>query len=149
MEIMESSKQNDRLVFDDIRQQFVPATPEELVRQHLIKKLIHHLGFPRHLIAVEKKLSELPHLQETNLPSRRIDILCFAKDIHPRYPLYPLLLIECKEGVLKEDAYEQVLGYNHFIQSFYVAVAGKDEVKLIFPKRLSFLPSYKDLLSEL
>lgn len=146
---MASSKQSNRLVFDDIRQQFVPATPEELVRQHLIKKLIHHLGFPPHLISVEKKLSELPHLQDKKLPSRRVDILCYAKDIHPSYPIYPLLLIECKEGGLKEDAYEQVLGYNHYIQSFYVAVAGQDEVKLIFPKKLSYLPSYNDLLSEL
>lgn len=146
---MASSKQNNQLVFDEIRKQFVPATPEELVRQHLIKKLIHHLGFPPHLISVEKKLSELPHLQGKKLPSRRIDILCYAKDIHPHFPIYPLLLIECKEGILREEALEQALGYNHYIQSFYVAVAGQDAVQLVFPKKLPFLPNYTQLISEL
>jgi len=105
------------------------------------------LGFPKHLLAVEKQLSQLPHLKgASSVPKRRVDILCFAKKIHPEYPLYPLLLVECKEGKVGEEAKAQVLGYNHFVQAFFVAIAGEEQVELIYPQKLSFLPSYSQLM---
>lgn len=145
---MGSSKQKDSL-FDPYRSSFVQASPEEIVRQKLLHVMTSQLGFPRQLISVEKKLSELPHLQgNTNIPHRRADVLCFAKDIHPKYPLFPLLLIECKEGHAGDEASAQVLGYNHFVQALYVAIAGENGVFLIHPKKFSFLPRYEELLEK-
>jgi hypothetical protein len=140
------SKPKDRL-FDPFRESWVAATPEELVRQGLLHQMINVLGFPKHTLAVEKKLSELPHLLgERNLPDRRADILCFAKGIHPEYALFPLLLIECKEGKVLEAAKEQAIGYNHYVRAPYVAVAGREEVQLVHPENLSFLPHYLELM---
>lgn len=134
-------------IFDPFRQCMVAATPEELVRQKVLQVMITQLGFPKELLAVEKQLSQLPHLQEiASLPNRRIDILCFAKGIHPTYPLYPLLLVECKEG--DQDAEPQVLGYNSFIKAPFVAIARENEVHLLYPEKLPFLPPYSQLMEQ-
>ena len=146
---MVSSKRKGSL-FDPIRQCFVSATPEEIVRQKLLQVMITQLGFPKELLAIEKELSELPHLRGTaGLPKRRADVVCFAKGIHPEYPLYPLLLIECKEGRWNEGAKDQVLGYNHFVGALYVALSGENLVELIHPQSLSFLPPYSQLLENI
>ncbi|HSX03994.1 MAG TPA: type I restriction enzyme HsdR N-terminal domain-containing protein [Rhabdochlamydiaceae bacterium] len=148
MGLSKQSKKNE--VFDEIRKKHIPATPEELIRQSLIYLMIHRLRFPKELIAIEKQLSELPHLSAlSSLPERRADIICFAKNIHPEYPLYPLLLIECKEGKVENGAIEQALGYNHYVQASYVAVAGSDGIQLVHPQKVPFLPSYPQLIEKL
>lgn len=127
--------------------------PEEKLRQNLLHLMVSRLEYPRSLIAVEKELSRLPHLQGQKLPVRRLDILVFAKNIHPLYELYPLLVIECKKDKLSQDALYQVLGYNYYIKAFFAAIAGKEGVKVGFyePDRpqmkiIDFLPSYPRLL---
>ena len=93
------------------------------------------------------QLSEVPHLKGVvGLPKRRADILCFAKGIHAEFPLYPLLVIECKEGQVGAEAKSQALGYNHFVQAHYVAVAGDKQIELIYPQTLPFLPPYSQLM---
>lgn len=143
---MALSKQRDSL-YDPFRCMRVAATPEEVVRQKLLQYMTKHLGYPRELLAVEKQLSELPHLHGVlALPKRRADILCFAKGLHPMFPLYPLLLIECKGGKIGKEAEDQAIGYNHFVQAAYVAIAGDGLVELVHPQKLSFLPKYDELL---
>lgn len=128
----------------------VAATPEEIVRQKLLAVMTKQLGFPKELISVEKMLNELPHLAgQGGLPNRRADILCFANNIHPDYPLYPLLLIECKEGIVGLDGKRQALGYNHYVNAPYVAVAGEKLVEMIHPIEIPFLPAYSELLERL
>lgn len=140
------SKQKDKL-FDSFRNAWVSATPEELVRQKLLHAMTTQLGFPKSFLAVEKQLSELPHLHgRQGLPSRRADVLCFAKGIHSEHELFPLLLIECKEGSVGESAAAQALGYNHYVQAPYVAIAGEGSAMLVHPQRLNFLPHYHELL---
>lgn len=144
---MELSKQKGN-VFDPFRNAWVVASPEEIVRQKLLQVMTRELGFPKELLAVETQLSEVPHLKGVaNLPKRRADIICYAKGIHPEFPLYPLLLIECKEGLVGEDAKSQVIGYNHFIQAHYVAIAGDNSVELVYPQTVPFLPSYSQLMA--
>lgn len=144
---MESSKPNEELVFDEVRGRHVRATPEELIRQSLLYIMIYRLNYPKELIAIEKQYSEFPHLKSlSGLPDRRADIICFAKNIHPDYPLFPLLLVECKEGKVGEDAIQQAIGYNHYIQAPYIAVAGTDGVRLVHPQNVPFLPSYAQLI---
>ncbi|NGX47135.1 MAG: hypothetical protein K1000chlam3_00506 [Chlamydiae bacterium] len=146
MGTMVLSKQKDSL-YDPFRKLWVAALPEEVVRQKLLHVMITQLGFPKNFLVVEKQLSELPHLSGmVGLPKRRADILCFAKEIHAQFPLFPLLLVECKEGKVGEEAAAQALGYNHYVQAPYVAIAGENEVRLVHPQRLSFLPKYSELL---
>lgn len=102
--------------------------PEERVRRTLIDYLVIDRGFKRSLLITEKKLSLLPHVQSENLPLRRCDVICFAKGIHPKYELFPLVLIECKATKIEKSTFDQVIGYNHYIRSFYIAVANEFEI---------------------
>jgi hypothetical protein len=150
MEIMGLSSQNK--IFDSFRKIWVPETPEELVRQSLLKKMIQELGYPKELLVIEKELGQLSHLKQVKVPKRRLDILCYGKGIHPKHGLYPLLLIECKKDSLTQDAKEQLLGYNSFVQACFVAAASKEEI-LFGSRDLStfyhFLPPYSQLIQAL
>ena len=48
-----------KLIYDEIRRAWVKATPEELVRQQWIHRMIHDLGYPKEWIVVEKAIGEL------------------------------------------------------------------------------------------
>ena len=127
MATMVLSSPSKKEIYDSFRKKWVVATPEEKVRQNLLQKMTLELSYPRELISVEKALSEMPHLSAWHgfsCPDRRVDLVCFAQGIHPDHPLYPLLLIECKEcSSLIEVAQQQVIGYNYFIKACFVAVA--------------------------
>ncbi len=147
MAAMVSSPQS-REVYDSIRKRWVSATPEELVRQKLLSLLVDKLGYPPHAIAIEKKLSELPHLKEIEVPSRRVDILCYESET-----LRPLLLIECKGVPLQEKMLSQVMGYNAFIGAPLICLANDGQFLLGWedPKQaitLDRLPSYEKLRDE-
>lgn len=115
------------------------------MRQKVLQTL-RALGYPSSLIVIEKELSGLPHLRHPfSVPKRRLDILCYGKSLEGE--LIPLLLIECKKG--QEEAEAQVMGYNHFVQAAFVAIAQGEEVTLIHPHRCSFIPSYAQLLERI
>lgn len=80
------------------------------------------LGYSKELMAVEKELSELSHLDPAlrlKVPKRRIDLLCFAKE---GSLLIPLLLVECKAVPLTERMKRQVMGYNYYVKARHVAL---------------------------
>ncbi len=97
--------------------------PEEIVRQSLLLEMTLKFGFPRELIAIEKEISTLPHLQGKKIPKRRFDLVCFSGNIHKEFPLFPLILIECKAIDLSEKALQQVLGYNYYVGAYFIAIA--------------------------
>ena len=146
---------NSNLLYDPIRKSYVLNLPEEIVRQHLISRMINDLGFPISLLAIEKDLCNLPHLRNKDFPSkkRRADIICFGKNIHSKYSIYPLLMIECKANKLTKKTIDQVLGYNHFVEAYFVSIANKNEI-ITFWYNLkkkeynstNFLPSYDQLI---
>ncbi len=145
-------------IFCQVRKEWVAAQPEERVRQHLVKHLIQDLGFPSSYICLEKGLRQMPHLNllDQEVPDRRADIVCFASGIHPKYALYPLLLIECKAVKLTPKVLSQVVGYNHFMQAHYIAAANQTDVQFGWydsAKKdyayIPYIPLYKDLLSNL
>ncbi|MCK4934176.1 MAG: type I restriction enzyme HsdR N-terminal domain-containing protein [Simkaniaceae bacterium] len=147
-----------RLIYDGVRKNFVRATPEEIVRQTLVQIMVSDLGFPSSYIAVEKKLSELPHLsmEKRLIPRRRFDIICFAKNEQAKIPFFPLLLVECKATNLNAKAFDQVIGYNSFIRARFVALVNEKERHLGWfdhtKKKYQFtphLPSYQKLLESL
>lgn len=115
-----------------VRRVLVKKLPEEIVRQRLITFLVDKLGYPLSNLAVEKSLHQMPHLalkSKQQLPDRRADIVCYAKGIHAKHDLYPLLLIECKAVPLNQNVIQQVLGYNHHLEALFVAVANENETR--------------------
>jgi len=140
--------------FDAIRKKNVEALPEEIVRQSLLKIMVEKLRYPKDLIAVEKDLGQLPHLKDVVVPlKRRADIICFANNIHPVYELYPLLMIECKAGKLIKEHVDQVVGYNYFVKSYFIAIASAEEIKTLWYNKkkggyevVNFLPAHEELM---
>lgn len=128
------------------------ALPEEEVRIGLIHRMISQLAFPEHTLAIEKDLRLLPHLPAgIKMPNRRADVLCFAKGINPGIDLYPLLMIECKAVKITEKVIAQVVGYNHYVQAYFVCVANQEEIRTGWRNSygtydfVSYLPSYVEL----
>lgn len=145
----------DRLLCP-IRKVAVSPLPEERIRVHLLCDLIKMLGFPASCLAVEKELSQIPHLRSmgSKLPQRRADIICFAKGIHQSEELYPLLLIECKAVKLTPKMVTQVVGYNHYLKARYIALVNQDEIRTGWYdgesqsyRFVPYLPTYAQLLS--
>jgi len=101
-----------RYIFDEQRRKNIMLTPEEWVRQHLIKFLIEDRKFPSSLIAVERAF-------EVNKISKRFDVLVFGKSGKP------LFLIECKSPSIKisQDVFFQVSVYNKALQVPYLLVS--------------------------
>ena len=135
-------------VFDLIRQRWVAATPEEVVRQTWILRMIGDLKFPKELLAVERELKELPHLIGTRpLPTRRIDLLSFMKK---NDTVQPLLLIECKEAELTQEALDQALSYNHYVKAPFVAIVNQNQIRFQYQQQeIATLPSYVELIGVL
>lgn len=95
------SEQNTNYVFDIVRKKYVVLTPEEWVRQHMIRYLIEEKKYPQALLAVERGL-------ELNGLRKRFDLLAFNKNGQPQ------LLIECKspDVELSRAVFEQIAVYN-------------------------------------
>ncbi len=101
--------------------------PEERVREDLLVKL-KSLGFPLHQIVCERALSSLEHIDKRkDLPKRRLDLLCYGRDIHPIHTYYPLLMVECKAVAIDKRAFAQVVGYNYHVESYFIAVVNQHQ----------------------
>ena len=141
-------------LFCSLRKLWVAATPEEYVRQAIIKDLTQQLDYPASHVVVEAQLSQLPHLQnKTALPKRRIDLIVFASHFHPEYEFFPLLLIECKAVPINSRTMRQVWGYNYFVQAPFIAAVNQTSIRLEWQDSMSQtlccssqLPSYYDLI---
>ncbi len=95
-------KEGDKdYIFDVLRKRWIFLTPEEWVRQNIVRYLTGVMHYPASMIAVEKEI-RLGELR------KRFDILVY--DGHHQ----PWMMIECKEmNVRLDDAVlRQVLRYN-------------------------------------
>lgn len=137
-----------REVFDPLRMSWVRATPEEVVRQTWIHRMVEELDYPKELLAVEKELKALPHLEsEVSLPLRRIDLLSFMKSADG---IKPLLLVECKESELTQEAMDQAISYNHYVKAPFVAIVNASQIRFRSnATEMSWLPSYHELIKAL
>ena len=145
--------EDKKQIYCSIRKSWVAATPEEQVRQAVLRDLIEHLGFPSAYIGVEKELKSIPHLsnQGIQLPERRLDILCYAK---MNEELHPLLLIECKAISCSSKDLNQVIGYNHLVKAAFIALVNQTEKKVGWfdeksseYKFVNYFPTYLELKS--
>jgi len=103
-------------VFDPLRRKEVPLTPEEDVRQQLIRWLNSDRGVPMTLMASEYSLS----LNKMNI---RADIVVFDKEGNP------LFVIECKAPSVKldQEVVDQVVRYNIVLKSKYLMITNGNE----------------------
>jgi hypothetical protein len=108
-------------LFDPVRKRHVAATPEEEVRQAVIRYLIDTVKVPPNLMGVEFSLSVLEPGNQ-----RRVDIAVWRPGAGK---LSPWLLVECKEpGSRIDDAVAwQAAGYLKHVPCLYVMLTnGKD-----------------------
>ena len=98
-------------IFDEIRKKFVVLTPEEWVRQHVVKYLLLEKKYPKSLINVEK-------LVKVNGLNKRYDIVVFQ----PNGEIF--LLIECKapEVAISQQTFDQIARYNLKLNAQYLMV---------------------------
>lgn len=98
-------------IFDPIRKKFVRLTPEEEVRQHVIKTLTRCQGYPETHLAVEYGF-------KYNKRQYRADIVVFNRALQPR------LLVECKAPsvTLTAEVIDQVVRYNYVLDVPYILI---------------------------
>ncbi len=98
-------------IFDAIRKKFLVLTPEEWVRQNVVRFLVEEKGFPPNLIVIEMGL-KLNGLQ------KRADIIVYSKLGKP------VLLVECKAPHVKIDqkVFDQIGRYNITFKLPYLLV---------------------------
>ncbi len=97
-------------VLDNIRKKYVVLSPEEWVRQELIKYFIEECGYPKACISVEKMI----RIDEKKL---RYDILIFKDTI-------PWMLVECKspEIEITAETFYQSTAYQNVVQAKYIVL---------------------------
>jgi len=106
------SNENKSLIFDEIRKKFILLTPEEWVRQHLVRYLLSEKKYPISHINVEKQLK----LHNT---IKRYDIIVYNRDGSIQ------IVIECKAPhvVINQDVFDQIARYNFVLKASYLFVS--------------------------
>jgi hypothetical protein len=99
-------------IFDSFRKKNVQLTPEEWVRQNILKFLTEEKGFPVSLVSIEAGV-------KVNRLSRRYDALIYDRRGKP------LLLIECKAPSvnIQQSTFDQIVAYNLTIKAHYLLVS--------------------------
>ncbi len=106
------NSENKTAIFDEIRKKFIILTPEEWVRQHVVRFLLEEKQYPKSLINVEKVLL-------VNGLRKRYDVVVFNPDgsIH--------ILVECKAPEVKitQVTFDQIARYNMTMKSSFLMVS--------------------------
>jgi hypothetical protein len=100
-----------RQVWDDLRRMWLPLTPEEWVRRHLLAWLVCELGADSGLIVQEYTFM-------LGVKLFRADVVCFSAAREP------LLLAECKAPEVEMDnsTLAQAVKYNSVIRARHVVL---------------------------
>jgi hypothetical protein len=105
-----------RQVFDRFRRKWVALTPEEWVRQNIVRWLTVTLAYPAAMISLERELN-LGELR------KRFDVLIFDREHKP------WMLVECKapEITLGDAVLKQILTYNLSVPVPFMVVTNGQE----------------------
>jgi type I site-specific restriction endonuclease len=99
-------------IFDEIRKKWIALTPEEWVRQHLVKFLVEDRKFPAALISIERlvKVNGLP---------QRTDVVVYDRNGRS------LVVCECKapEIPINQSVFDQAARYNASIRAPYLLIS--------------------------
>ncbi len=95
------SEDKKLLIYDSFRKKNILLTPEEWVRQNMLKFLVEEKEYPASLISIESGI-------KVNRLVRRYDALVYDRNGKP------LMLIECKApGVpVNQGTFDQISAYN-------------------------------------
>ena len=98
-------------IFDEIRKKFVILTPEEWVRQHVVRYLLEEKKYSKSYINVEKMIT-------INGLTKRYDVVVF----NPDGSIF--VLIECKapEVPITQITFDQIARYNMVLHANYLMV---------------------------
>jgi type I site-specific restriction endonuclease len=105
------NSENKVSIFDEIRKKFVVLTPEEWVRQHVVRFILEEKKYPKSHVNVEKRIS-------INGLTKRYDIAVFQ----PNGKI--LVLVECKapEVNITQNVFDQIARYNMVLDAEYLMV---------------------------
>lgn len=104
-------KDDVSVIHDPIRRKAIVLTPEELLRQLVLRYLLEVKRYPANRIRVEIGIA-------VNGLKKRCDIVVFDVDIKP------WLLVECKSPkvALAQTTFEQAARYNLQLQAPFLAI---------------------------
>jgi len=132
------SSENKLAVFDEIRKKFILLTPEEWVRQNVVKYLLNEKKYPKSLTNVEKVI-------KVNDLTKRYDVVVYNSDGSI------FLLVECKAPNIKisQETFNQIARYNLVLKAEHLMVTNGlnhyfckmdfENQKYIFLEELPFL----------
>ncbi len=105
------NSENKVSIFDEIRKKFILLTPEEWVRQHVVRFLLEEKKYPKSLINVEKVLM-------VNGLRKRYDVVVF----NPDGSIF--VLVECKAPEIKtaQATFDQIARYNITLKAQFLMV---------------------------
>jgi hypothetical protein len=106
------NSENKTMIFDEIRKKFIVLTPEEWVRQHIVKFLLEEKKYPKSLISVEKAL-------KINDLTKRYDIVVYNSDGSIN------ILVECKAPQIEisQTVFDQIARYNISLNASFLMVS--------------------------
>ncbi|MBO6050955.1 MAG: type I restriction enzyme HsdR N-terminal domain-containing protein [Bacteroidales bacterium] len=109
---------NNMEFFDPVRKKWVPATPEEEVRQQFIQFLLMVKNIPASHLSVEREIT-------VNGMSRRYDLVVFDEEGKP------WMVVECKAPHVKltQEVMEQAGRYNKTLQAPLIGITNGKENK--------------------
>lgn len=109
---------NNKEFFDPVRKKWVPATPEEEVRQQFIQFLLMVKNIPASHLSVEREIT-------VNGMSRRYDLVVFDEEGKP------WMVVECKAPHVKltQEVMEQAGRYNKTLQAPLIGITNGKENK--------------------
>jgi type I site-specific restriction endonuclease len=107
---------NNKEFFDPIRKKWVPATPEEEVRQQFIQFLLTVKNIPASHLSVEREIT-------VNGLSRRYDLVVFDEEGKP------WMVVECKAPHVKltQEVMEQAGRYNKTLRAPIIGITNGKE----------------------
>ncbi|AXG74591.1 restriction endonuclease subunit R [Flavobacterium arcticum] len=105
------NSENKVAIFDEIRKKFIVLTPEEWVRQHVVRLLLENRQYPKSYVNVEKVI-------KINGLTKRYDVVVFQ----PNGEIF--LLIECKAPnvAISQNTFDQIARYNMVAKAQYMMV---------------------------
>jgi hypothetical protein len=105
------NSENKVAIFDEIRKKFIILTPEEWVRQHVVKYILEQKMYPKSHVNVEK-------IVKVNGLTKRYDVVIF----NPDGSIF--LLVECKApGItISQSTFDQIARYNMSLNAIHMMV---------------------------
>ncbi len=145
----------DNKIFSPIRNKELVKTPEELVRQNYVCRLVNHYGYALDQLWEEEKVNNSQRWQG----KARADLLIFRSKEDKEKNKSPLIVIECKAENIKiqEADYYQWMNYAARAGADFFVTTNEKETKVFrvikweIPKRLDEIidiPFAKDIFDE-